>query len=219
VLVVREARDSTPRDFPVRDSRAVRRALLLTAIAAALALPAGWCGTDRLEQDDAFCNACHLPGGATLHEAQLADFRARPAVSLAVAHAAAGNDARGDGAFRCIDCHGGTGLAGRARVKLLSARDALVYVTGRFAEPEGMRWPLRDEDCRRCHATFAARVREWDAPAFHELPVHNRELGVDCVECHLAHPRGGLAERGFVHPEPVRAQCARCHSEFEEPTS
>lgn len=197
----------------------MRRALVILPFAAALAAPLGWWASDRLEEDDAFCSACHLPSGAPLHEEKLADFRARPAISLAVAHAAAGNEARADGAFRCIDCHGGTGLAGRARVKLLSARDALVYVTGRFAEPEEMRWPLRDEDCRRCHTKFASAASEWEAPNFHELPVHNRELGVGCVECHLAHERGGLAERAFVHPRPVRAQCARCHSEFEESSS
>lgn len=194
----------------------MRRVAVVTSLLLALAAPASWLATDRLEENDAFCNACHLPSGAPLHERNLADFLERPAVSLAVAHAAAGNEARPDAAFRCIDCHGGTGFAGRARVKLLSARDALMYVTRRFAEPDGMRWPLRDEDCRRCHATFAAAASGWGEPGFHELAVHNRELGVGCVECHLAHPRGGLAERALLHPEPVRAQCARCHSEFEE---
>ena len=197
----------------------MRRAIVIAAISSALAAPLAWWGTDRLEESDSFCSACHLPSGAPLHEANVADFRARPAVSLAVAHAVAGNEARDDGAFRCIDCHGGTGFAGRARVKLLSARDALVYVSRRFAEPEGMRWPLRDDDCRRCHGTFASAAsapNEWETPAFHQLPVHNRELGVGCVECHLAHPRGGLAENDFLHPEPVRGQCARCHPEFAE---
>ena len=103
-------------------------------------------------------------------------------------------------------------------MKLLSARDALVYVTRDFAEPDGMRWPLRDEDCRRCHATFANAANPWAEPGFHELSVHNRELGVGCIECHSAHPRGGLAERAFLHPAAVRAQCARCHTEFEEAT-
>ena len=196
----------------------MRRPALLASLLLSLAAPAGWLLTDRLEQRDAFCTACHLPSGAPLHERELGDFRARPAVSLAVAHAAAGNRARADGAFRCIDCHGGTGPLGRARVKLLSARDALMYVTRRFVEPDGMRWPLRDGDCRRCHATVAKAARGWGEPGFHELSVHNRELGVDCVECHLAHPRGGLAERAFLPADAVRAQCARCHGEFAEPT-
>jgi hypothetical protein len=197
----------------------VRRAVLTVSFVAAISAPLGWWATDRLEENDAFCTSCHLASGTPLHADNAADFAARPAVSLAVAHAVAGNDARADGAFRCIDCHGGTGFAGRARVKLLSARDGLVYLSGRFDEPHGMAWPLRDDDCRKCHAQFAsasAAPESWESPAFHALVVHNRELGVACVTCHLAHERGGLADRNFLHVEPVRAECARCHPEFEE---
>jgi hypothetical protein len=82
-----------------------------------------------------------------------------------------------------------------------------------------MAWPLRDDDCRKCHAQFAsesAASESWESPAFHALVVHNRELGVACVSCHLSHERGGLADRNFLHPEPVRAECARCHPELEE---
>jgi len=198
----------------------VSRTVLAVSLAALLAAPLGWWATDRLEENDAFCTSCHLASGTPLHEANAEDFRARPAVSLAVAHAVAGNETREDGAFRCIDCHGGTGLAGRARVKLLSVRDALVYLTGRFEEPHGMTWPLRDDDCRKCHrelgsASAASERESWEAPGFHALPVHNRELGPTCVDCHLTHGRGGLADRNFLQPEPVRAQCARCHPEFE----
>ncbi len=191
--------------------------LLALAAAAAIAGPLGWAVTDHLEQDDAFCVSCHLREGVPLHRENAEDFRARPPVSLAVAHAAAGNEARPDGAFRCIDCHGGTGLLGRARVKLLSARDAFWYAVGRFEEPEGMRWPLWDADCTKCHERFAeVPSTRWADARFHEIPHHNVELPVRCVECHLSHERGGLAEHDFLHPAPVRAQCARCHEGFEE---
>jgi hypothetical protein len=193
----------------------VRRALFASAALAAIAAPIGWWGSDRIEENDAFCSSCHLPSGAPLHEENAADFAARPAVSLAVAHAVAGNEARADGAFRCIDCHGGTGFLGRARVKALSVRDAAIYLLGEFEEPHGMAWPLRDDDCRKCHAEFAASPVDVDPPRFHALSVHNRELGVSCVTCHLAHERGGMSSRNFLHPEPVRAACVRCHPEFE----
>ena len=133
----------------------MRPALVLTAFAL-IAAPLGWWGSDRVEENDAFCTSCHLPNGTALHADNAADFAAQPAVSLAVAHAVAGNERRADGRFRCIDCHGGTGFAGRARVKLLSLRDAALYVSGRFEEPHGMAWPLRDDDCRKCHAAFAS---------------------------------------------------------------
>jgi hypothetical protein len=197
----------------------VRRALFLAVAVAVLGAPLGWWASDQLEQNDAFCTSCHLPSGEPLHADKAADFSSRPAVSLAVAHAVAGNRAHPDGAFRCIDCHGGTDLAGRARVKALSLRDAAIYLTGRFEEPRGMDWPLRDEDCRRCHASFRSSSEAAESggtPRFHALPVHNRKLGVTCVTCHLAHERGGLAELNFLHPAPVRAECVRCHPELGE---
>jgi hypothetical protein len=196
----------------------VKRVGLLVGVAlAALGAPLGWAISDRLERDDAFCTSCHLAEGRPLHEAKLADFRARPAATLVAAHGATGNDAHDDRRFRCIDCHGGVGALGRTRVKLLSMRDALWYAAGRFEEPERMTWPLRDEDCSQCHAAFDERVpADGENPRFHQLPVHNRELGVACVECHLAHPDAGLADHFFLHARTVRGQCASCHLEFAE---
>lgn len=185
-------------------------------LAAAVAAPTGWLVTDQLEQDDAFCVSCHLDVETPLHEQKLADFRGRPPVALAAAHAAAGNDAAADGAFRCIDCHGGTGLLGRARVKALSAKDAFWYVVGRFDEPDQMHWPLWDADCRKCHQSYTATSGASADPLFHEVAEHNTELPVTCVECHRSHDREGLASHYFVVPDVVRSQCARCHLEFEE---
>ena len=190
-------------------------AALAAAVLAASLGVAGWAVTDRLEQDDDFCNACHVRVGMPLHREIRRDFDARPAASLAAAHAVAGTTQRADGALRCIDCHGGASPLGRARVKALAAKDAFFYVAGRFAEPRAMRWPLWDEDCRKCHASFAARSdASGRAPRFHELAVHNVALGVGCVECHLAHATRVDRSAHFLDTQAVRAQCARCHSEF-----
>ena len=173
--------------------------------------------SDRLERDNDFCNACHLTPQRPLHIDLRRDFDAPSARSLAGIHGAAVLAEHGDRAFRCIDCHGGTSFAGRARVKVLAALDGIWYATGRFEEPKGMAWPLWDEDCRKCHARFdESRVEEWQSPRFHQLAVHNVELGVDCVECHLVHEAGGQPEHQFLHADRVRTQCARCHTEFEE---
>jgi formate-dependent nitrite reductase cytochrome c552 subunit len=185
-------------------------------LAAAVAGPAGWVASDRLERDNEFCVACHLPDGTRLHAGKREDLGDWPPATLAAAHGMAGvREFDAIRPFRCIDCHGGTGVAGRVRVKILSAKDAFWYAVGRFEEPTAMRWPLEDADCRRCHARFDERGRAAGVdPAFHELAVHNAELGVACVDCHLVHDEGGLADHDFLHPEHVRARCAGCHPEL-----
>jgi hypothetical protein len=196
--------------FFSRDGR--RRALLALVAAGVLSAPVGWWVTDRLEADNDFCVSCHLAPDEPLHREKRAALDRLPAATLAAAHGSAGWE---DRPFRCIDCHGGTGLVGKARVKLLSAKDAFWYAVGRFDEPDQMHWPLRDADCTRCHMTFDEREPESGRnPLFHELSVHNAELGVDCVACHTSHDEGGLADHYQLHPDRVRAECAACHPEL-----
>ena len=193
------------------------RVLAVTAVAAAAAAPVGWLVTDHLERDNDFCTACHLEAEVPLHAALRRDFELPEPVSLASAHRRAGVADRADAAFRCIDCHGGVSPLGRLRVKVLAAKDAFWYLVGRFEEPTGMRWPLWDEDCTRCHARFDEAAPEpWQNPRFHQLSVHNAELGVDCVECHRVHETDGAADAYFLHAAWTRSQCVRCHPEFQE---
>jgi len=188
------------------------RAVLALALAGLLSTPAGWWVSDRLEEDNDFCVGCHLEPGVPLHREKRETLDQRPAATLAAAHGIAGWE---DRPFRCIDCHGGTGLLGKARVKALSAKDAFWYAVGRFDEPEEMHWPLWDADCAKCHTPFEERESEIGRdPLFHELAVHNVELGVACVACHFSHEEGGLADHYQLHAARVRAECAACHPEL-----
>lgn len=208
-------RNSAPR---VRSRReAAWRWLAIGGIAALVVAPAGWFATDVLEQDDDFCNACHLSDGVPLHTDIRRDYEERPPAALAALHANALLDSRPeDPVFRCIDCHGGATLPGKVRVKALAAKDAFFWAIGRFEEPTHMAWPLWDEDCSQCHPGFQVKADEYEEPAFHDLAVHNVELGVDCVECHTSHIEGGNPAAYFLLAAAVRRQCARCHPEFEE---
>jgi hypothetical protein len=193
------------------------RAVVVAVCAGIVAAPAGWVVSDHLESQNDFCTSCHLTPGVPLHQRIRADFDTIPPPNLAAVHSVAPVDGRDDSAFRCIDCHGGTSWVGRARVKALAAKDAFWYAVGRFDEPEGMAWPLWDEDCRKCHSEFDATASaDWETPRFHELPVHNTELGVNCVECHFVHESGGNPDASFLVAERVRTQCARCHEGYDE---
>ena len=186
--------------------------LVIAIVAGIAAMSMGWLVTDHLEQDNDFCNACHLDSEVALHRDIRLDFDGTPVISLAGAHAVAV-----DGPLRCIECHGGVSFAGRVRVKALAAQDAFLYLAGRFEEPDRMRWPLWDEDCAQCHASFEeSRPVPGEATRFHQLGVHNVDLGVDCVECHLAHEQVGSGVPFHLQVTHVRTQCARCHAEFEE---
>jgi nitrate/TMAO reductase-like tetraheme cytochrome c subunit len=208
----------------MRDFAAAGRRRRLVATVAALALaslvggPTGWFVTDALERDNDFCNACHLTEAVPLHIDIRREFDAAVPVNLAGVHAGSQLGSLGsrpdDAApFRCIDCHGGTGFIGRAKVKVLAAKDTLWWLTGHFDEPTGMAWPLQDADCRKCHGGFAVKAADFEAPAFHDIALHNVDLGVGCVECHLVHLKGDEANY-FLDAPHTREQCARCHAEF-----
>jgi hypothetical protein len=196
-------------------TRLSTRVLVAGALVAVLAAPLGWFGSDALEADNDFCNACHLEPGVPLHIDIRQDFDRQEPVNLAGLHATSDVAARAtDPAFRCIDCHGGVGFAGKARTKWLAAKDAFWFVVGHFEEPSGMAHPLRDADCRQCHDAFEASPEGETMPPFHGLPVHNAALGVACVACHVVHGTDGSEDLYYLEPVRVRRECAGCHREF-----
>jgi hypothetical protein len=171
--------------------------------------------TER-ERDNTFCVSCHGPsgGGARLHADLYARFTsaATPPPDLASAHFRHGS--RVD----CIDCHGGVGVAGRARVLALAGFDALKYVARWYEEPKGMRSaPLWDRDCTQCHRGFdivAAEEGEAARIPFHGRVEHHR-LPMPCVACHTAHEPGDPRLR-YVRDAVALPQCRRCHPGFGE---
>lgn len=195
------------------------RATGLILAAVALVAAAAWVGTDRAQRDDAFCVSCHGSDHrgrpVVMHEALKQRFDLRPATNLAAAHAVAGVSERGDDpTFHCIDCHGGTGFVGRLAVKAVSARDTAVWALGRAREPRGMRVPLGDRDCRRCHAEVAApEAGIGRMPSFHGREEHDDGAEAGCIGCHPVHAQAP-AENTFLDEPTVRRECARCHSGF-----
>lgn len=172
-----------------------------------------WGVSDRLEQRNDFCNACHLPDGTPLHQQVGENFERVIPVDLAGVHGRGWVEQREDPAFRCIDCHAGTGPVERAKVKLLAARDAVRYAIGSFREPEGMPFPISPRTCRGCHPTFRRSAAPgWTLEAYHGRPAHDAPEAPPCVACHAVHEQDGDAFAYQLSRARVDRQCRSCHT-------
>ena len=186
-------------------------------------------GLAAKERDNRFCVACHL------HEGKFERLVADTATDLAGAHY------HQRSAVGCIGCHGGADAAMRLRVWSVAGIDTVRFLVGAYREPESMRLPLRNADCRVCHtpitkiappsATSAAPPPaavsspeaayteqppvERQAPAsFHGLREHDSIRQIACVRCHRAHdPRGDAAAHFLVQPV-VQPVCRGCHRQL-----
>ena len=176
--------------------------------------------SDRLEQRNDFCNACHLPDGTALHREVRDDFDRVIPVSLAGVHGRGWVEEREDSAFRCIDCHAGSGPVERTKVKLLAARDGLRYLIGAFEEPHGMPFDLSPPTCLRCHPTFRGSAAPgWTVEAYHGLAAHDdADDAPACVTCHAVHETGGDGIAYYMERERVDRQCRSCHPEEGGPS-
>ncbi len=164
------------------------------------------------ERDNSFCIACHL------HEEKYTRFLAPAAVDLAAAH----NPKQ---SFRCIDCHGGADLPMRLRVWAVAAGDTAKFFAGRYREPDHMRLPLRDKDCRQCHtpilksALVALTPEQEEAlegrtgDSYHAIRDHDT-VKIACVRCHTTHTGDGEARFKFLSRPRLLPLCRDCHRQM-----
>ena len=185
--------------------RQARAGGVVALLGLGLALPVAFAAAlYHKERDDRFCVACHL------HEEKFERFLARPAATdLAGAHHA------GREPVLCIGCHGGADPGRRFRIWGFAAVDTLRFLVGRYEEPERMRLPLRDADCRQCHDPIVRvsleeeAVQEGRGDTFHAIAEH-RTVEIACVACHTAHTRGERRLQ-FLDRRIVLPLCRSCH--------
>ena len=164
------------------------------------------------ERDDRFCVSCHL------HEEKLTRFMVPASRDLAGVHHLKKT-------IRCIDCHGGADPLMRLRVWAVAAVDTAKFIAGRYAEPDHMRLPLRDKECRRCHAPIfkkapppaeGGEAQEGRlGSAYHAIRDHEG-VTVPCVRCHTSHTIDGEARFGFLARQRVLPLCRECHKTLVE---
>ncbi len=155
--------------------------------------------TDRLEQDNRFCVACHRPENP-LHAKVYKSFYPVDGTLLTLAGAH-------NASVKCIDCHIGADRKDYLVVKAMAAWDMGRWVIGAYQDPEGLRYPLGDRTCLKCHPDGGQNPKI--AKAFHNALYH-RDPRNGCSDCHRSHLEAP-AEMRFLQSVIVKPLCDQCH--------
>lgn len=187
--------------------RTVRRWLPLLLVGLPLCgVAAFWGGvvvTDRLEEDNTFCTACHL------HEKKFTEFHPVQGqwVTLAAAH-----NLEGAKHVKCIDCHIGATITDKIVIKALAARDTVAYVMGAFQEPTHLRYALGSRTCLKCHPSGGQNPEQENA--FHNAAPHAK-MPIVCYACHTVHATASVETR-FLREATVKPWCHTCHQDMDQ---
>jgi hypothetical protein len=188
------------------------RSWLLAPLIVLMLGASSWIYADRIEEQNDFCNACHLTADMPLHLEIRQHFDRVIPQTLAGVHGRGWVEDREESAFRCIDCHAGAGPLERTTIRLLSVRDTLRYAVGAFEEPKGMSFDLSAKVCRGCHPAFRhSAAPGWSFRAFHGVPAHDDGQAPRCVRCHTVHESDGDAFAYFMNRARVDRECRTCH--------
>jgi predicted CXXCH cytochrome family protein len=171
------------------------------------------------ETHDSFCASCHTQPESTFFQRSTGT---QP-VDLASYHTVQQT--------RCIDCHSGQGILGRAQAEMLGARNAFAWYTHTAVQPAKLTFPISDADCLKCHqdviqqgytpktqmtipGAFGGREREGRNNHWHVFLARWQAASSTagtCTSCHTGHSTGGNAQNGFMIDQTVRTQCDACH--------
>jgi predicted CXXCH cytochrome family protein len=114
---------------------------------------------------------------------------------------------------RCIECHSGIGVTGRASAIMLGARNAVAYFTRTAKQPAPLTVPVKNDNCVKCHASvynstdfnnhFHQLLPRWQAAD----PIH----AASCVDCHSAHTTDGNTQTSILSQARIDQVCQSCH--------
>ncbi len=159
-----------------------------------------------LENQDAFCAACHTEPEVTYYQQSTQP----SAVTLAAFHTSKQT--------ACIDCHSGSGTFGRAEGLQQGAHDLILYLGGAYHKPAVTTNPQGDDTCTKCHANVlagtAARGNRSTNGHYHFYLAQWQAAdpnAAHCTTCHTAHTQG-LDGLQFMSQGKVAQQCDNCHT-------
>ncbi len=184
--------------LPIHISRTV---LLLVAAGIFIFIVGSFSVAASMEEHDSFCASCHTQPETDFYGRSLA---ANP-IDLASFHTTKQT--------RCIECHSGVGIPGRASAIMLGARNAVAFYTRTAKQPAPLTVPVGDDHCVKCHASV------YDSTDFNNhfhnfLPrwqAADPNTAASCVDCHSAHTTDGDAQAAFLSQAKTDQVCQSCH--------
>ncbi len=154
-----------------------------------------------MEEKDSFCASCHTQPESTFFQRS----QAGKTVDLATMHYSK--------AVKCIDCHSGAGITGRAGAILLGSRNALAYFTHTAKQPAPLTVAIGDSNCIKCHAEAVSGQPDLNNH-FHLFLTRWQAAdpnAASCVTCHAAHTTDGDAQIGYLNQANTEQVCQQCH--------
>jgi predicted CXXCH cytochrome family protein len=156
-----------------------------------------------MEERDSFCASCHTQPETNFYGRS----QAVNAIDLASFHATKQT--------RCIECHSGIGVTGRASAILLGAHNAEKYFTRTAIQPAPLTVPVGDDNCVKCHASvFNSNGFN---NHFHEYLLRWQSANPNaatCVDCHSSHTTDGNAQIAYLSQTKTEQVCQNCHQEL-----
>jgi len=187
------------------------RQVVILVIGIIVAIPLLLVGTAgvslALENQDAFCAACHTEPESKYYAQSI---QTNP-LTLAAYHRPKQT--------ACIDCHSGGGSLGRMQGLVQGADDLKLYVTGNYRAPAITSNPLGDDACLKCHATVTQQqsrrgVSRSGNGHYHQFLTRWQAAdarAAHCVTCHSGHVTNP-ANQTFLNNGNVATVCEHCHS-------
>lgn len=155
----------------------------------------------HLEQDNNFCGSCH-----TQPETEYLARYTRAIVQSNAPDLASFHHRKKE--IKCIDCHAGEGMLGRAQVFSLATWDAVKHYTGIARQPAAIVVPVQNEACLKCHADTLVK-KGFDNHEHNKL-LERESPFVRCTDCHISH-RLGDERNAFQFRDKIFPQCEYCH--------
>jgi len=165
----------------------------------------------KLEENNSFCGSCHTQPEMTY----LQQSTVNPPPTLASFHISQEE-------VRCVYCHSGPGITGRASALVHGLLNGVKLWTGNAQQPAVFPGNFPVANCLKCHADFIANASPQggrDTGHWHYYLAQWKKIDTNaavCTTCHAPHATGGDPNYSYINKDNLRPVCSACHAKIRD---